>query len=82
MVSIWTNLLLNFSGINFTEPYIKAPIKKAEMVVPIMANVKMAPKLRKKYFYKSIVLDVSVFWFEYLLPVLMSIQHGKWWVAK
>lgn len=30
--------------------YISEPMSKAEMVVPMIANVKMAPKLRKKYF--------------------------------
>lgn len=29
------------------------PMSKAEIVVPSIANVKIAPKLRKKYFYIS-----------------------------
>lgn len=32
-------------------PYINEPINSADIVVPMMANVRIAPKLRKKYFY-------------------------------
>lgn len=38
------------SGINCTQPYIRAPMKKADNAVPTIANVKIAPRLRKKYF--------------------------------
>lgn len=45
-----TNLLLKVAGHNLTAPYINAPIKNADIVVPIIAYVKIAPRLRKKYF--------------------------------
>lgn len=48
-VSRKVKLALRF-GIIWTNPYIRAPIRNAESVVPIMANVRMAPRLRKKYF--------------------------------
>lgn len=49
-VSRNVKLLLKYDGINFTQPYIMAPIRNADNVVPNIAKVKMAPKLRKKYF--------------------------------
>lgn len=45
------NVKFSFPGKNWTAPYISEPIKSAEMVVPTIANVRIAPKLRKKYFY-------------------------------
>lgn len=53
-VSKNVKLLLNAAGHNLTAPYIKTPIKNADMVVPMIANVRMAPRLRKKYFYGRI----------------------------
>lgn len=49
-VSRNVKLLLKYSGISFTQPYIIAPIRNDDNVVPNMANIKIAPKLRKKYF--------------------------------
>lgn len=38
-------------GINCTQPYIRDPMTSADRAVPTIANVKIAPKLRKKYFW-------------------------------
>jgi len=51
-VSRNVKLLLKYFGISFTQPYMKPPIRKADKVVPTMANVRMAPRLRKKYFWE------------------------------
>lgn len=51
-VSRNVKLLLKYFGISFTQPYIRPPIRNADKVVPTMANVRIAPKLRKKYFCK------------------------------
>lgn len=42
------------AGINWTQPYIREPMTRAERAVPTSANVRMAPRLRKKYFWKKI----------------------------
>lgn len=44
-----THLLLSVAGHSLMAPYISSPIRNAEIVVPTMANVRMAPRLRKKY---------------------------------
>lgn len=44
------NVKDNEPGNIFTAAYINEPINSADIVVPIMAYVKIAPKLRKKYF--------------------------------
>lgn len=43
-------LVANLAGINCTKPYISAPTMKDDIVVPMIAKVSIAPKLRKKYF--------------------------------
>lgn len=48
--SVSRNVKFNFPGRNWTAPYISEPIKSAEIDVPIIAKVRIAPKLRKKYF--------------------------------
>lgn len=53
-VSRNVKLLLRYDGIIFTQPYIMAPIRNADIVVPNMANVNIAPRLRKKYFCQNI----------------------------
>lgn len=40
------------AGISCTQPYIREPITSADSAVPTIANVNIAPKLRKKYFWK------------------------------
>lgn len=47
------NVKDNEPGNIFTAAYINEPINSADIVVPTMANVKIAPKLRKKYFWKK-----------------------------
>lgn len=44
----------NLPGKNLIATYISDPMSNADMVVPIMAYVRIAPKLRKKYFYMAI----------------------------
>ena len=49
-VSKNVNVKLPLFGINCTQPYIKAPIRNADNVVPTIAYSKIAPKFLKKYF--------------------------------
>lgn len=44
------NVNLSVLGSSLTAPYISEPIKVADIVVPMIANVKIAPKFLKKYF--------------------------------
>lgn len=44
------NVNSNDPGNSLTAAYINEPISSAEMVVPTIAYVKMAPKFLKKYF--------------------------------
>lgn len=43
----------SFPGRNCTAPYMREPIRSADIDVPIIANVRIAPKFRKKYFCKD-----------------------------
>lgn len=45
------NVKFKFPGRNLIAPYMSDPINNADTVVPMIANVKIAPKFRKKYFY-------------------------------
>jgi len=77
-------LLLKYFGISFTQPYMKPPIRKADKVVPTMANVSMAPKLRKKYFCKSKIYLSKLFSIQlaaqwtYLFQAIARIKDN-WW---
>lgn len=51
-VSRKVKLVAKCAGINCTHPYITVPTTKEDTVVPNIAYVKIAPKLRKKYFCK------------------------------
>lgn len=44
------NVKFNDPGKSLTAAYMSDPMSRDEIVVPIMANVKIAPKFRKKYF--------------------------------
>lgn len=54
-VSRKVKLVARDSGISCTQPYIRAPITSADSAVPTIANVNMAPRLRKKYFCKKLI---------------------------
>lgn len=80
-----THLLLSAAGHIFTAQYINIPIRNAEMVVPIIANVRMAPRLRKKYFCEwnnQIAQMVKTTSMPVYIPVSASSRHRKWWAAK
>lgn len=51
--SVSKKVKFNLPGKNLIATYISDPMSSADMVVPIMANVRIAPKLRKKYFYMA-----------------------------
>lgn len=57
--SVSKNVNSNFPGRNRIAPYISEPINSADTVVPTMANVKIAPKFRKKYFCHSKMKEIS-----------------------
>lgn len=46
------NVKFNDPGRSFTAAYMSDPMSRDEIVVPIMANVRIAPRFRKKYFCK------------------------------
>lgn len=52
--SVSKKVKFKLPGRNLMATYISDPMSNADMVVPIMANVRIAPKLRKKYFYTAI----------------------------
>lgn len=49
-VSRKVKLEANDAGISCTQPYIREPMTNADRAVPTIANVKIAPRFRKKYF--------------------------------
>lgn len=49
-VSKYVKLAASDAGMSCTQPYINDPMTRADNAVPTMANVKIAPKFRKKYF--------------------------------
>lgn len=53
--SVSKNVKFNLPGRNLMATYMSEPMSNADMVVPIMAYVRIAPKLRKKYFYTATV---------------------------
>lgn len=63
-VSRNVKLAASEAGISWTQPYIKEPITKAESAVPTIANVNIAPKFRKKYFWNK-MLQLIIDWIHY-----------------
>lgn len=48
--SVSRNVKLDLFDMSCTKPYMSPPISNADKVVPTIANVRIVPRLRKKYF--------------------------------
>lgn len=68
------------AGISCTQPYIREPMTKADSAVPTIANVRIAPRLRKKYFCENILLfNFSFIYVAFSCFLSLLLHCFLWW---